>query len=75
MSTCANCGNTVDPTDADHDIIAIRHGGKPSAYICEECSKGVQVLKVVLRREPDGHFGYDGFAALEMQKKAFGKSA
>ena len=72
MNNCNNCGNTFTHVE---DSVVIMQGAKVVAGLCHECVSGVKKAKVVLVRDGEGVFAYDQFNALEMEKKAFGKSA
>lgn len=72
MNKCSNC-----QTEFTHvaDSIVVMQGTEVIAGLCHECVSGVKKAKVVLVRGTDGTFEYEQYAALEMEQKAFGKSA
>lgn len=72
MYTCSNC--TAQFQSNGVDDIVVTHKGHIAAILCPDCTKGVRVLKVALRRDDNGNFNYDQFTPVEMQAKAFGKA-
>ena len=77
MNTCNNCNGSFGFTDGipAHDGVVVKHGEITVAAICPECVSGVKTCKLVLTRNEAGRLVYNQYSALEMEKKAFGKSA
>lgn len=72
MFSCHNCNTEFE--DKNSDGLVIMHSGRPAAAICPACVSGARVVKLVLRRNDKGAFGYDQYTAIEMVSKAFGKA-
>lgn len=74
--TCSNCsaefGNATTEVSAG---LVVKSGEVTVAALCPDCVSGVKKLKLVLGRNDIGRMEYDQFSVLEMEKKAFGKSA
>lgn len=76
---CSNCGTKIEPHAMEkievlHENSSEPPHGRVAASLCKACLDGTKVIKIVLRRGPDGTFQYDQFTALEMEAKAFGKA-
>jgi len=69
--TCNNCGAPLSATPAEN--LFVEHGGKVVTALCPACTTGTKLIKIVLKRNDDGVFACEQYAALEMINKAFGK--
>lgn len=68
------CNNCAVDFSSDEEGLLVLEARNPVTALCGECLAGVRTCKVVLRRSDDGRFGYEQYSALEMTKKAFGKT-
>ena len=78
MSICSNCGTEFLKSDKDSLLISQSVDvGIPveAAALCFECLDGAKVIKLVLKRNLAGQFAYEQFSVLEMENRAFGKTA
>ncbi len=77
MHNCSNCNSEFDgnPGVPAEEGLVIRHGEVLVAAICPPCLSGVKTAKLVLKRNDVGRMVYDQYSALEMNQKAFGKTA
>jgi hypothetical protein len=75
MHNCSNCNGAFDVGVGVNDGLLIRQGEVLVGAICPDCVSGVKTCKVVLKRNDIGRLVYEQYSALEMEKKAFGKSA
>lgn len=75
MHNCSNCNAAFDTGVSTSDGLVIRQGEVVVGAVCPDCVSGVKTCKVVLKRNTIGRLVYEQFSALEMEKKAFGKSA
>lgn len=75
MIRCSNCAQEFNLASKDAIDVTVGAVGhlETAAALCPGCTEGVNVLKIVLRRRPDGVFEYEQYSALEMQERAFGK--
>ena len=78
MPICSNCGTTFNKSTKDSlSVNQCVEVGLPieAAALCPECLDGAKVIKLVLKRNLAGQFAYEQFSVLEMENRAFGKSA
>lgn len=68
------CNNCESDFPSGHEGLVLRAAGVPVAGVCGGCVSGVKKAKLVITLQ-DGKFAYDQFSALEMEKKAFEKTA
>lgn len=65
MHKCDNCKTEFDGTKSG---VVTTSAGRPASAVCDGCTTGAKLIKVVLRRGDLGGFAYEQFTAIEMEK-------
>jgi len=67
MHACSNCSIETETP------LVVSQNGVTVAALCDHCTNGTKLIKLVMARGADGIFECMQYAPLEMMQKAFGK--